>query len=215
MFSRLVHPVSRVVAGCTCVAVLTALAGCTSDGPAGSTGGASPSESSSTGSAATLEAKPVPLNIRINKAAGRLKKPTRVALEKRIGRAISGYFDAALLGGEYPRTNFAKAFPTFTPGAVKQARRDRDLLTNNAIGGATAAITAKKKRARVAVVVPNKVAAGATANIHLVYIAEGDGTPDQEVTMTGRLLLTRAEGGWQIFGYDIARSVVPAEKGAK
>lgn len=168
----------------------------------------------STGAAATLAAKPVPLKVRVTRVAGKLKKARQGSLERKIGRTISAYFDAAYLGGEYPRTDFDNAFATFSEGAAQQARGDRGLLTNADLGKSTAGVAPKHASAWLSVLAPNKVAAGVTARIRLVFVADSD-EADTRVTISGRLLLTRKKSGrWHIFGYDVARSAVPAGKGA-
>jgi len=154
----------------------------------------------------------VPLKVKVTRVSGTLPKKVRSTLESKVGRAISGYFDAAFVGGEYPRTDFSDAFGTFTRNAAAQARRDTGLLTNAVLGGSTESVSVQDSDAWLSVLAPNKVAAGVTAKFRLVFVADrGDAAADREVTMTGRLLLTRArDGGWDIFGYDVARSVAPA-----
>lgn len=212
VISPIVHPARRVVAGLACALLLTGMAGCTSDSDEPSS---SPSPDASTGAAATLAAKPVPMDIRVTRVAGTLKKARRGHLERKVGRAISSYFDAAYLGGEYPRADFDKAFATFSEGAARQARGDRSLLTNADLGKSIAGVTPIRKDARLAVLAPKNVAAGVTARIRLVFVADSEEAQDTRVTIFGRLLLTRMKSGrWHIFGYDVARSAVPTGKGA-
>jgi len=55
---------------------------------------------------------------------------------------------------------------------------------------------------------------GITAQIDLKFLVDHASSPNQLVTVKGRLLLTRKpSGGWQIFGYHLSRSAVAA-KGA-
>jgi hypothetical protein len=209
-----VQPVRRVVAGVSCAALLAGIAGCTgeTDSPEESP---SPLPGASTGAAPTLDAKPVPTQVRVTRVSGRLKKSARASLERNVGRTIGAYFDAAHLEGSYPRADFGDAFGSFSRGAAERARRDRGLLTNAALGRSTQAVAAKEKKAWLSVLAPNRVAAGVTARIRLVYLVDRGDARDQRVTISGRLMLTRKKsGGWQIFGYDVARSARPAEKGA-
>ena len=47
----------------------------------------------------------------------------------------------------------------------------------------------------------------------IIEAVRGDLWGDQRVTVAGRLLINRKKSGpWQIFGYDITRSSVPAAK---
>ena len=74
---------------------------------------------------------------------------------------------------------------------------------------------ARTKTARLDVLVPRRLVAGLTARIRLVFVQERTDGADQRVTVTGRLLINRKKSGpWQIFGYDITRSSVPATKGS-
>lgn len=205
------RPVRRTVAGIACVALIAAIAGCTNQ-----TDSPQPTQSAdATGTAPTLAAKPVPMTVRVTRVSGKLKKSTLRSLEHNIGRTIGGYWDAAYLGGKYPRRNFDNAFSTFTSGAEQQARQDRAFTTNAGLGASTEAVAPKQKQAWVSVLAPHKVAAGVTARIHLVYLVDRGEATWKRVTISGRLLLTKKKsGGWQIFGYDVARSASPVQKGA-
>lgn len=210
--SPIVHPARWVVAGLACAVLLTGLARCTSDSEEPSS---TPLPDASTGVATTLVAKPVPMQVRVTRLFGKLNKARRQSVERKIGATVSSYFDAAYLGGEYPRKDFDKAFATFSDGAARQARGDRSLLTNADLGQSLAAVVPVRKVARLSVLAPNKVAAGVTARIRLVFVADQEQAHDTKVTISGRLLLTRMKSGrWHIFGYDVARSSVPTGKGA-
>lgn len=175
---------------------------------------AKPSKSDSTGPAATMNAKPVHLRIRVTRVSGKLKDSQRQALEHNVGKAITGYFNAAYLGGDYPRSDFGNAFKTFSKGAARKARHDKGLLTNASLGSSTESVTPKTTAAYLSVLAPNKVAAGVDARIILVYVADRGDKPAQQVQVTGRLMLTRKKsGGWQIFGYHVARSASAATDG--
>jgi tryptophan synthase beta subunit len=197
--------------GVLCVLLTSTAAACTITH---NTPSAKPSRSDSTGPAATMNAKPVHLRIRVTRVSGKLKGSQRKALEHNVGRAISGYFESAYLGGDYPRSDFGNAFRTFSKGAAHRARHDKDLLTNASLGQSTESVTPKTAAAYLSVLAPNKVAAGVDARIILVYVADRGDKPAQQVQVTGRLMLTRKKsGGWQIFGYHVARSAGAATDG--
>lgn len=195
--------------------MLAAGAGCTSDEKSEETG-PSALPSRSVGAEPTLEAKPVPTQATVATVVGaKLGREQKERLEKQISRVLSDYFDAAFLGGEYPRSDFSGALGTFSPGAAQRATSDRALLTNASIGTSTEAVVARTKAARLDVLVPRRLVAGLTARIRLVFVQERTDGADQRVTVWGRLLMNRAtSGSWQIFGYDIDRSSVPVAKGA-
>jgi hypothetical protein len=46
-------------------------------------------------------------------------------------------------------------------------------------------------------------------------VADRGDAPDKEVTVKGRLMLTRTkDGGWEIFGYDLTQSATTAGEGS-
>ncbi|HSE07141.1 MAG TPA: hypothetical protein VLB29_00635 [Nocardioidaceae bacterium] len=213
------HPTrrSRALAGGLAAALLlVGGAGCTSGEEEQPETASSPLPSRSVGTQPTLEAKPVPTKVTIARVVGgKFDRKQRERLEKQIARVLSSYFDDAFLGGEYPRSDFAGALATFSPGAVRRAASDRDLLTNAGVGTSTEAVVARTKDARLDVLVPKRLVAGLTARIRLVFVQERADGADQRVTVSGRLLLNRKKSGpWQIFGYDLTRSSVPVAKGA-
>lgn len=205
----------RALAGVAAALVLT---GCTgeTEQPAPLP---SPSESSvpsapSTGDTATIDAAPVPMKVRVTRLHGRMRKGAQQALENKVARTLSTYFDDAFLGGGYPRRDFDGAFGTFTRGAAEDARRDTELLTHADLGPRTESVTPRQKAAWLSVLAPNRVAAGVTARFRLVYEAALEDDTERRVTVQGRLLLTReVSGDWQIFGYDVRRNVAPTNKG--
>ncbi len=209
-------PVRRVAAGAAGAVLLAATAGCTggSSTPAGAPS-PSPSSAASTGSPATMNAKPVPLKVLVTRVSGKLSPKARRDLEGNVGKVVSGYLDAAFLSGHYPRSDFSDALREFTRGARRQAHRDRGLLTNQILGPTTESVTPKEEAAYLSVLAPYKVAAGVSANLRLRFVADRGDKPAKQVTVTGRLLLTRKKsGGWAIFGYHLSRSARTVREGS-
>jgi hypothetical protein len=199
------------------VACLLALAATTACDPEEPAAGPSPtppeSPSVSEGSVATIEPKPAPFRVRVTRVAGHLGAHDRKVLESKVGKVVSGYLDDAFLGGRYPRSGFSDAFDTFSAGAARSARRDRDLLTNRELGPSTSSVVARRRTAYLSVLAPHRIAAGVTALVNLRFLDRRDDDPDQVVTVKGRLMLTRTEsGGWKIFGYDLTLAAAPAGK---
>jgi hypothetical protein len=201
--------VRRAAAALACTLLVGVTGGCTGDSDEPAT---TPPSSASTGTGATLDAKPVSVEVDVTRVAGTLSKHRRTALEHGVAKTVSAYFDAAFLSGRYPRAGFADAFRMFTNGAVRQARKDRDLLTNHRIGATTEQVVPKKQAVRLSVLAPYKVAAGVTGRVDLRYIAERGDRPAQKVRVTGELYLTHKKNGWRIFGYHVARSVEGATR---
>src|SRR5687768_10854896 len=126
--------------------VLLALAagGCSND-PDGS-GASAPSSSPSPSAPA---ADPVRTKTMLGTVTGRLAKRDRLRVASAAGDVVDGWFDAAYVGGDYPRRAFDDAFPGFTPGARAQALGDRALMSNQDIGPRIDAVTASRRNVRV------------------------------------------------------------------
>ncbi|HEU4810520.1 MAG TPA: hypothetical protein VFT00_00125 [Nocardioides sp.] len=154
-------------------------------------------------SASETTAPPVPTTVTIEKVSGRLPKEERTHLKKVAGDVVDAWFEAAYLGGDYPRKNFHDAFPGFTRGARSEARHDFALMSNAGIGSRIDGVVATRKRVKVDALAANRRAAGATARFVLVFKTTGQARRKLEVR--GRLLLTRTASGWRIFGYDVTK----------
>ena len=205
-------PVRRVLGGLVATLLAAGSAACTSSSD---TPRSAPSSPGSTGSSATLDARPVPLKVMVTRVSGRLPAKDRRALEHNVGAAVSTYVDGAFLGGTYPRSDFTDAFGSFSAGARRAALKDRNLVTNALLGPTTKSVATKEQSAYLSVLAPYKVAAGVTARLTVRFVADRGDAPAKQVTVSGRLMLTRqASGGWKIFGYDLSRSVRTVGEGS-
>lgn len=157
------------------------------------------------GTTTTLEPEPVAARVRVTRVAGWMRPRDREVLARRVGAVVMSYLDDAYLAGEQPRTSFDGAFPTFTRGAARSARRHLELTTNAALGSQASAVVPRRRTAYLAVLSPTGVATGVTAQVHLEYLVERGDAPSRSVTVRGRLMLTRVDGEWRIFGYDLTR----------
>jgi hypothetical protein len=156
----------------------------------------------------TPSAEPVPevqLTTRVGVVTGKLEPVRRKALAGRVGGVVDAWFDAAYLEGDYPRTDFADAFPGFTRDAAALARRDRELLTNDAIGARIDGVVPLRKTVKVDLLSPGRRPAGATARFRLSFETTGD--LERRVVVSGRLMLAKVHGTWKVFAYDVRRSV--------
>ena len=206
----------KVTTALLAAVLLVTSTACTEDAE-GPTPAASPRQDPSTGTAATLNAKPVPVDVAVGSVVGsRLQKGQRSRIVRAASRVLSGYFDDAYLAGEWPRRDVSDAWRYFTHGAVSRARKDRDLLTNAGLDGSTEAVVSRRAWVRLDLFTPRDPVAGMTARVHLVFDVERGDKPAKQVTVSGRLLLTRVpSGAWRIFGYDVARSAQAAAKGGR
>ena len=158
-----------------------------------------PAQSTAPGSAFAIETETT-----VDQVAGRLSRADRQRLARSVTEVAQSWFNAAYVGGTYPRSDFSNAFPGFTPGARADAQRDYELMTNKLIGPKIDDVTPTRSRIWIDVLSPRKRAVAVTARFRLGFRTEGDLVRD--VTVRGRLLLTRQPGsGWKIFGYHVAR----------
>ena len=188
-----------IVAVLATVGVL-AMTGC-SGGEESPEPAADPTESLSEPSEApTLEVEPVTKSGAI---VGRLPRKDRVRVEKAVSDRAVRFLNAAYLAGDYPRQDFRDAYPGFTGGAAKVARHDRALLTNQPIGDRIDEVTPTGLTVTVDLLATNQHAVAATAHVALGFRTAGD--VRKRVRVQGRLLLTKQDGRWKIFAYDLSK----------
>jgi hypothetical protein len=164
---------------------------------------ASPERLSRTDARATLASHPVQTKTGIHRVFGRLPDARRKVVRRQVGKVVDRWWDAAYLGGAYPRSSFPSAFPGFTAGAQERARGDKALLTNVSHGPDIDTVTAKHRRVTLDILATGKQARSVTA--HFVLRFETTGQKTSTTVVRGRLFLTRKRGGWRIFGYDVAK----------
>ncbi|MCD6638658.1 MAG: hypothetical protein LT071_01935 [Nocardioides sp.] len=158
--------------------------------------------STSTSEPATPEA---PLEVRLGQVVGRLPKDTRVAVRRQVSDVVDTWWQAAYLGGDYPRSEFANAFPGFTKRAAALARDDQKMLTNSVIGPDVDSVSAIERSVVVDVVATDRRPRAATARFTLRFATTGE---QSGVTIVrGRLYLTRRLGPWRVFGYDVSKEM--------
>ncbi|WP_372727344.1 hypothetical protein [Nocardioides sp.] len=165
-------------------------------------GDAEKSATPSTSPSAESGPPPVTTRITLGKTTGKLSTAEKRKLKRAVGTKVDGWLDAAYLEGDYPRKDFADAFPGFTRGARADARRDKDLMSNHDIGRRVDVVQATRRRVRVDALVVDGRAVGSTARVILEFRTDGEVAKKFEVR--GRLFLSRPDG-WRIFGYDITK----------
>jgi hypothetical protein len=140
----------------------------------------------------------------MGQVVGRLPKHDRKRLSESITPVVQRWFNAAYVGGDYPRNDFSDAFPGFTAGARTEARHDLELMSNDSIGMRISGVTPKASEIALDVLAVRKKAVAVTARFRLAFKTQGD--LERRVGVRGRLLLTRAKPGWRIFAYHVART---------
>ncbi len=122
----------------------------------------------------------------------------------RVTAVIDPWFDEAFLG-EFPRSDFAPAFVSFTKGAAEDAQRDLDLLSSSGIADQIDSATATNRRVRLDVFAPDGHPRGVTANFVLDFETTGD--LEEQLRVHGALYLAKSLGEWKVFGYDVDEAV--------
>lgn len=185
------------------LASTVALSSCSGDDDPGSPAG-SPAPSS----ASTHGVEKVATKATIHRVTGKLGHRQRRVLKKKVAHVVDRWLDAAYVDGKYPRGSFADAFPGFTPGAAADARHDRTLMSNAAIGRKVNGVEAHNRRLRIDVLAVRRRAVGVTARFVLDFDTTGRLARSERVK--GLLYMTwHQHHGWKVFGYDVTRGVRP------
>ncbi len=175
---------------------LTACSGDASDSSAG------PAEDPA-GSQATEEPAPLETTATLGKVTGKLSKDKRSRVRKQVGEAVDAWFEAAYVGGDYPRNEFGDSWPGFTSGAKARAKAAKAMMSNQDIGTQISGVDATARKVTVDVLAVRGHAVGATARAVLRFTTEGD--VQREVEVRGRLFLTQTADGWKIFGFNVTK----------
>ncbi len=149
----------------------------------------------------TPAAAPLTTTSTVEKVAGRLPKSARRHVRTAVTQVVDGWFDAAYVGGDYPRHDFHDAYPGFMAGARKLAHHDRALMSNQRIGTRVDSVSAVRRRVRLDLLAVHRRAVAATARFSLVFRTTG--RLERRTEVRGRLYLTREHGHWRVFGYDV------------
>ena len=154
-------------------------------------------------------ARPVTTTATIGTVTGRLEKRRRAPLRAAVREVVDRWFDAAYVGGSWPRADLDRAFPGFTARARAQARRDAALMSNQRIGRRLTGVSATRRQVRVDVLGVRGHAVGVTARVVLGFRTSGE--VRRHETVRGLLRLTKVDGRWKVFAYDVSRG--PARGG--
>ena len=193
------RPRANRLAGLALALLVPLSAGCQSPGDPS----AAPERLSRGDAQVTLASHPVPTKVGIHRVFGRLPVARRKAVRKQVGKVVDRWWEAAYVGGTYPRSSFPAAFPGFTAAAEKRARDDKALLTNQTGGPRIDSVTATRRTVTLDILATRKRARTVTAHVVLKFDTTGPKTGT--TTVRGRLFLTHERGAWRVFGYDIAK----------
>lgn len=178
-------------------------AGCSGGGDGGDAGG--DSVGGGGGGGGDRKAREVSLDLRVGQVVGALDKPRSRTVAKQVGAVVDRWFEAAYLGGDYPRASFADSWPGWTPDARRLARRDKALTSNAALGRRTESVVGRNKKVRVDVLAHGGKPRAATARFLLLFDRDAQRTSRHRVQ--GRLMLVAdRKGRWRVVGYDLKRS---------
>ena len=150
-----------------------------------------------------LASQPVETATRIHRVFGRLPDARRKAVRREVGAVVDRWWEAAYLGGTYPRSSFPAAFPGFTEAAEARARADKALMTNRTRGPYVDSVTARRRTVSLDILATDRQPRAVTAHVLLKF--ETTGSKAGTAVLRGRLFLTHQRGAWRIFGYDLAK----------
>lgn len=192
---------SRTTAGALSSLVLSLallLAGCSGDDPGNGppSGGSTVAEPSA---APTFRVAPV---VRVGRVVGRLSKKHQESAEQQVSRAVLRWIDRAYLSTD--ASTLDQAFGDFSSRLRARALRDRDVMSNDGIGGITRIAPTVLQVTTDFLGVKGRPA-GATSRVLLRYRTIGD--ERHHVTVGGRLSLVHDSHGWQVISYDVHRGV--------
>jgi hypothetical protein len=192
-------PRARRLAGLVLVLLVAASTGCQSRGEPSAT----PERLGRGDAEVTLASHELPTRTGIHRVFGRLPVARRKAVRRQVGKVVDRWWEAAYLGGTYPRSRFPSAFPGFTAAAEERARADKALLTNQTGGPQIDVVTATRRTVALDILATGRQARTVTAHVVLTFDTTGHKTGT--TTVRGRLFLTRKRGAWRIFGYDVSK----------
>jgi hypothetical protein len=186
-------------------ALLLALGLTACSGGSGDSSGsaAQPADGASSATEATDAPPPLATTATLGRVTGKLPKEKRSKVRKQVAHAVDEWFDAAYVGGDYPRNDFATSWPGFTVGAKADAQGDKALMSNQDIGADIDGVEATDRKVTVDVLAVKGHPAGATARFVLKFHTSGD--VQRKIEVRGRLFLTPGADGWRIFGYDVTK----------
>jgi hypothetical protein len=193
-------PSRAVRAAVAAVCLALSLSACSGDS---SDPSAEPGDDTTGASEATDAPPPVETAATLGKVTGKLPKGKRGKARRQVARAVDAWFDAAYVGGDYPRNDFAASWPGFTTGAKVDAKADKALMSNQDIGAQIDGVEATIRKVTVDVLAVRGKAYGATARFVLKFRTDGD--VQRKVEVRGRLFLSPGADGWRIFGYDVTK----------
>lgn len=197
--SRLLRTLA--VLGAVAVTSAAFIGGCSDDDPS-SPEGRAPGDSS--GSAGSTE-RSVTTKTTLGRVIGTLGKKQKERTKADVSAVIDEFFDNAYLG-EFPRTSYDEAYAAFTRGARQDAARDVDLLSNAEIADQIDQAIGTRRRVALDILAAKGKAQGVTARFTLDFDTTGE--LERSERIKGNLLLTNEGDGWQVFGYDVIRSVI-------
>lgn len=176
----------RVVAAALVTVLLAGLAACTAD------------ESSPPGP--DEPAGDVALQVVSVKARG-IDEETRTRLESEVGDVLASYIVEGFLG-DYPRDDFVRGLADFSTDLAREGGRDLEVLTLSGTKRITS-VRATRLKVDLAFFNPGGEVVGASAVLDLAFDVTLEGGTTRQMTRTGRLVLGRSDGAWQVTGYRV------------
>jgi len=195
------RPGTRLVVPALAVLVVLAAGGCSGEEQQ------PPDQSSGTGEslaepsdAPTLEIEPV---TRLGRVTGTLARSEARQVEGRVSGIAVQWLTDAYVGGSYPRERFNDSFAGFSRGARAAARSDLRVMSNAGVGARVEQVTPTGMDVEVDLLAVDKHAVGSTA--HVLTTFRTDGRSSGRYRVSGRLMLTKDDGRWNVFAYHVTK----------
>jgi type IV pilus biogenesis protein CpaD/CtpE len=185
------------------VALAWATVGCTGDDDPSTQ--PEPKASDSSPAAPTLSGQDASLEVSIEQLSGAIRREQRPVLKRLISKPIAAWVSAGYSAGAASGDSYPKAFAGWTRDAARLARRDDDVTTNAVMGKDLSSVVIASSRARLYVFSAKGRTGGATARVSVRMTGERQDGSSTSYAVTGSLYLTREQGRWRIFGYDLTQ----------
>ena len=135
---------------------------------------------------------------------GKLPKEKRSKVRKQVAHAVDAWFDAAYLGGDYPRNDFADVVARLHRRRRRPTpRATRRLMSNQDIGADIDGVEATDRKVTVDVLAVKGHPAGPRRTS--CSSSTPAATSSARSRSAARLFLTPGDDGWQVFGYDVTK----------
>ena len=139
-----------------------------------------------------LSSNPIATQTRIHRVYGRLPGARRKAVRRDVARVVDRWWEAAYLGGTYPRTDLPGRVPRLHPRGHAPRACDTALMTNQTGGSRIESVTPLMRKVRLDLLAVGRRARSVTARFDLRFATTR--APSRAPRCAAALFLTRRTG---------------------